>query len=421
MKGMKSPLKKAVEYIKNFAKWIFFALCTGMTGGVIGALFHLCVEHVSKFRLEHSFIIYFLPVAGLLIAALYKVFSSNGKLDTNRIIKASSGEAEVPAVIAPLIFISTVITQMFGGSAGREGAALQIGGGIGYKLGKIFRLKNQDICIITTAGMSSVFAALFGTPVTAAIFPLEMIKVGTLNFTSFLPCIIASVTASYVSSMFGVSPVTFDLVINYTMTLSVLVKIILLALCCSVLGIIFCVAIQKTEKFMDNILPNCYLRVFAGGAVIVLLTVLVGTYDYNGAGMEVIMRAVSGEARTFDFLFKIIFTAITISAGFKGGEIIPTLFIGSTFGCVMSSLLGIEPGFGAAIGMISLFCSVVNCPIASILLSVEMFGSGGLLFFAVACSVSYKMSGYFGMYNSQRFVYSKLTSCRMEENNQQLS
>ena len=150
------------------------------------------------------------------------------------------------------------------------------------------------------------------------------------------------------------------------------------------------------------------MRAFAGGSIIVLSTILLGTYDYNGAGMNVIERAMQGEANPEAFLIKIIFTAITISAGFKGGEIVPAFFIGSTFGCVMGNLLGLNPAIAAAIGFVSVFCGVVNCPIASIVLSLEVFGEEGLIFFALACSISYMMSGCFGLYKSQKIVYSKL-------------
>ena len=157
------------------------------------------------------------------------------------------------------------------------------------------------------------------------------------------------------------------------------------------------------------------MRAFLGGAVIVILTILVGTQDYNGAGMDVITRAVSGEARVWDFALKIIFTAITIAAGFKGGEIVPTLFIGSTFGCVLAGVLGLDAGLCAAIGMIAMFCGASNCPIASIFLGLEMFGADGLLLFAIACAVSYIVSGYSGLYKSQKIVYSKLNSNTAEE------
>ena len=166
---------------------------------------------------------------------------------------------------------------------------------------------------------------------------------------------------------------------------------------------------------MEKLFKNVYIRGAIGGGIIVILTLLVGTYDYNGAGMDIIQRAMEGEAETFAFALKILFTAITISAGFKGGEIVPTFFIGSTFGCAFSSMLGLSSGFGAAIGFVALFCSVVNCPVASVMLAMEVFGGEGMLFFAVACGVSYMMSGCFGLYKSQKILFSKLDDHVMED------
>ena len=196
----------------------------------------------------------------------------------------------------------------------------------------------------------------------------------------------------------------------------IMLKVVILAVLCAAISILFCVAIKKCEHGMEKLIRNNYLRAAAGGAVIVLLTLVVRTHDYNGAGMEVISRAISGEARPEAFILKIIFTAITISAGFKGGEIVPAFFIGSTFGCVCGSLLGLDPGFAAAIGFVALFCGVVNCPVASMMLSLEVFGAEGIIFFAVVCGVSYMMSGYSGLYKSQKIVYSKLSDEYIDAN-----
>ena len=166
--------------------------------------------------------------------------------------------------------------------------------------------------------------------------------------------------------------------------------------------------LHRTEHLLKHRFPNPWIRVVVGGAAIILLTYVVGTGDYNGAGMEVIQRAVSGEARPEAFLLKMAFTAITIGAGFKGGEVVPTFFVGATFGCVAGGLLGIPPGFAAAIGLVAVFCGAVNCPIASVVLSVELFGADAMLYFAIACAISYVLSGYCGLYSSQTILYSKL-------------
>lgn len=403
------------KYLKFLIKWIAVAICIGVVGGVVGALFHHSVDAVTHLRQENSWLIFFLPVGGIIIAALYRAFRKKGRIDTNRVIEAAREKEKVPLVMVPLIFISTVITHIFGGSAGREGAALQMGGGIGYNAGKLFRFSENDLHISTMAGMSAVFAALFGTPTTAAVFALEVISVGTLNYAGFLPCMLASVAAYLISLTMGVVPVRFSGVVFGAVSPDVLIKVIMLAALSGLLSTIFCVAIKKTENCLDRFVPDCYMRAFFGGAAIILLTALVGTQDYNGAGMEVVTRAISGNARLQDFILKIIFTAITIAAGFKGGEIVPTLFIGSTFGCVASVVLGLDAGLCAAIAMVAMFCGVVNCPIASIFLSIELFGTDGILFFAIACAVSYIVSGYSGLYKSQKIVYSKLNSNNIGE------
>ncbi len=405
---VKTNLKFSLEYIKSLFKWIIIAAVIGALGGVIGSVFHIGIDYATELRAENSYLIFFLPLGGLLIAAIYNIFRSKGHIDTNRVIEAVRENEKVPLVMVPLIFVSTIITHLFGGSAGREGAALQLGGSIGYNVGRLFRLNKNDLHIIVMSGMSSVFAALFGTPLTAAIFSIEVSSVGVLHYAALLPCIIASITAYQISLMFGITPVRFNSVIFGVVSIETMIKVIILAVLCAIVGIIFCTAINKCEFYMEKLVHNKYLRAVVGGVIIVLMTVLLNTYDYNGAGMDVVKRAISGEARPEAFILKIIFTAITISAGFKGGEIVPAFFIGSTFGCAISAVLGLDAGFAAAMGFTALFCSVVNCPLASIILSLEMFGSDGILFFAAVCAVSYMMSGYFGLYKSQKIVYSKL-------------
>lgn len=409
-------LKQLFECGKAFIKWLLAAVAVGCIGGVTGSIFHESVDFATEFRYEHPWVIFLLPLGGAVIAASYALFKSKGKIDTNRVIEAARDGETVPLVMAPLIFMGTVITHLLGGSAGREGAALQLGGSIGYNMGKVFRLNKSDVHIIVMSGMSSVFAALFGTPLTAAFFALEVTRVGVMHYAGLVPCVISSVTAYKIAQEFGISPVRFDIELPGEFSAGLLANVIVLSLLCAVVSILFCAVIKKTEDIMEKFIPNNYWRAVIGGAIIVILTLVLGTHDYNGAGMEVITRALGGEARAWDFLLKIIFTAVTISAGFKGGEIVPTFFIGSTFGCVAGALLGINPGFAAAIGFTALFCGVVNCPVASVMLACEVFGGASLPAFAVACAVSYMMSGYYGLYKSQKIVYSKLNEDKIDIN-----
>lgn len=401
-------LRSASRYILAFVRWGLLAALTGLVGGGVGTLFHKAVEYATGVRLAHSWILYLLPLGGLLIVGLYHLLGTPEGFGTNQILDAIRGESMVPLALAPLIFLSTVITHLCGGSAGREGAALQLGGSIGSQLGGLFHLDEKDRHILIMCGMSAVFAALFGTPLTATFFAMEVISIGVIYYAGLVPCIISSLTAYGVSLLFGAEPVRFSLTQVPDPSILTILQVIALSALCAALSILFCLSMHKTGHLLQKWIPNGFLRAFLGGCAILLLTLLVGTTAYNGAGMDSIAAAISGSARPEAFALKILFTAVTIGAGFKGGEIVPTFFIGSTFGCVAGSLLGLDPGFGAAVGLIALFCGVVNSPIASMLLSIELFGAQGLLLFTIACGVSFMLSGYYGLYSSQKIVYSKL-------------
>ena len=262
--------------------------------------------------------------------------------------------------------------------------------------------------LATLCGMSAVFAALFGTPLTATLFALEVISVGVIYYSALVPCIVASLFALEMANIFGITPTHFDVVIEPISEL-MLLKVSALAIVCSLMSTVFCLSMHKTEHLFAKLIKNPYLRIAAGGALVVLITAILGTGDYNGAGMNIIKRAIEeGQAKPDAFFWKLILTAITIGCGFKGGEVVPTFFIGATLGCVLGSLLGIPTGFAAAIGLICVFCGAVNCPVASIVLSIELFGSTDLVYFALACGIAYMLSGYFGLYSSQKIMYSKL-------------
>ena len=185
-------------------------------------------------------------------------------------------------------------------------------------------------------------------------------------------------------------------------------QVILLSILCALLSIIFCWAMHAASKAYAKVFPNRLLRAACGGLIVVALSLLIGTSDFNGAGMQVIQRAMQGEADWYAFLFKLLLTALTLGAGFKGGEIVPTFFVGATFGCVVGPLLGMDPSFAAAVGLVALFCGVINCPVASFTLSVELFGGEGVIFFGIASVIGYMLSGYSGLYHGQKIIYSKL-------------
>lgn len=246
--------------------------------------------------------------------------------------------------MAPLIFVSTVITHLLGGSAGREGAALQLGGSIGCALGRILRLDEKDMHLIILCGMSSVFSALFGTPITAAVFALEVISVGVVYYSGLVPCLVSALVAFWTAMLCGVEPVRFKLAFVPEYAWGTSMKIAVLASLCALLSIAFCLVMTHAHRAAARAFKNPFVRSAVGGCALIVLTLIFGR-DYNGAGMNIVEKAVNGEAENLAFLLKLIFTAVTIGFGFKGGEIVPTFFIGATFGCVCGSLLGLDPDF----------------------------------------------------------------------------
>ena len=406
MDKLKARAQHIGLYVTTLLKWLAVGALVGGVGGFVGAAFHLGVNYATNVRLAHPWVLYLLPLGGVVIAGLYRVCRLEGA-GTNAVIESVHFGKKVPTLLVPLIFVSTVITHLCGGSAGREGAALQIGGGIGYRTGTLLRLGEKDLPLATLCGMAGVFSALFGTPLTATIFALEVISVGVLYYAGLLPCITASLTGYYIALLMGVEPTRFTVAMP-ALDWPTLGLVAVLAVGCAIVSILFCRGLHITEHAASRVLKDPFLRAAVGGVLIVAATLLLGTTDYNGAGMDVIQRALSGQADPWAWILKLAFTAVTIGCGFKGGEVVPSFFVGATFGCVFGGVLGLPPTFAAAVGLVAVFCGAVNCPIASVILSIEIFGSGGLTYFAAAGALSYLLSGYCGLYSSQTILYSKL-------------
>ena len=395
------------DYVKIFLKWGFLGILMGTAGGVLGAVFHHALHFVTHLRSEHMWLIFLLPLAGLVSVSIYRLFGMQGNRGTNEIIDATLDGHLVSPMVAPSIFLATAITHLFGGSAGREGAALQLGGSTASMLAKLLRLNTEERKIMVMAGMSAVFAGLFGTPLTATLFCMEFESVGTVFSPALLPCFLASYIASQVSGMMGVHAETHMITEAFRMSLGNCWQYLILAILVSLLGIAMCWVFHQAEHFAAHHLPNPFVRILVGGAIVTALTLVVGDHRFNGAGMDMALKAVGGEADWYSFLLKMLFTAVTLSAGFKGGEIVPTFCVGATFGCFLGGLLGLDAGFAAALGLIGLFCCATNSPFASIVLSIEMFGSTNLYLFAFVCVICFVLSGNSGLYASQIIQFSK--------------
>ena len=378
-------------------KWIIFAIIVGAIVGLCGTAFYFALSLVTVLRTQNTWLIFLLPLGGLGIVAMYRFLHNEKDTGTNLVISAIHSDDELPLRMAPLIFVSTLITHLFGGSAGREGAALQMGGSIGNALGKLFRFDDKDKHVMIMCGMSAAFSALFGTPMAAAILPMEMVSVG----------VISSLVAHGIAYSFGVSNEMFIIRSIPKFGIITSIEISVLAILCALVSILFCVLLHKSEDLYKRFFTNPYIRVIAGGCIIIVLTLLVGNQDYNGTGINIIEHCINGTVRPEAFLLKMIFTALTLGAGYKGGEIVPSFFTGAAFGCLFGNLLGFSPTLCTAVGMTAVFCGVTNCPITSLLISFELFGYDGMPYFLLATALSYMLSGYFGLYRSQKIVYSK--------------
>ncbi|MDD6482562.1 MAG: chloride channel protein [Lachnospiraceae bacterium] len=388
-------------------KWVIFAVIVGGIVGLCGTAFYFALSFVTVLRTQNAWLIFLLPAGGLAIVALYRLLHNENDTGTNLVLSAIHSNDELPLRMAPLIFVSTLITHLFGGSAGREGAALQMGGSIGNALGKLFRFDEKDKHVMIMCGMSAAFSALFGTPMAAAILPMEIVSVGVMYYIALVPCVISSLVAHGIAYSFGVSNELFTIGNIPAFRVMSAVKISVLAVLCALVSILFCVLLHQSEELYKRFFKNAYLRAFIGGCIIIVLTLLVGNQNYNGTGINIIEQCINGTVRPEAFLLKMIFTALTLGAGYKGGEIVPSFFTGAAFGCLFGNLLGFSPTLCTAVGMTAVFCGVTNCPITSLLISFELFGYDGMPYFLLAIAFSYMLSGYFGLYRSQKIVYSK--------------
>ena len=404
---MKETIKTLLKDLRHFFRWGIYASIVGIVIGFVGIAFVKALHMVNDFRTENPMIIWGLPIAGIIIVTLYKVCNYENDGGTNLVISTIHEKSTIPFRMAPLIFISTLLTHMFGGSAGREGAALQLGGSIGNQFGRWFKLKDSDIRTIVMCGMNAAFAAIFGTPMAAVIFAMEVNSVGIMYYSAFVPCVISALTASSIANTFGVHAEYFGEVEAVAFAAIPAAKIALLGILCAAISVLFCMLLHKVGALYKKYLKNAYARIIVASFIIIALTYILGTNAYSGAGANLIEEAIAGHAPKSAFIWKMLFTAVTLGAGFKGGEIVPSFTIGATFGCLFGSLIGLPPSLCAAIGMISLFCGVTNAPIASMIIGFELFGLDIMQYLLISVSISYMMSGYYSLYHEQKIVYSK--------------
>lgn len=393
--------------LRRFLLWTFLSVVTGIFSGAVGAAFSHGVSLVTTARESAPFLIYLLPAGGILSVFLYRLFRVTGAT-TDDAVESAHTEKKVSPRLFPAVFICSVISHLFGASAGREGAALKMGGSIAALFTRAFRLKERDRRTLAVAGMSGVFSAVFGTPLGAAVFTVEVVRSRTLRPYSLAVSLASSLAAYGTSILLRVHPERYHIPEIPAFTPGLLLRTLILSALSGLVALVFCYAMHLSLKGARQLFKNEYLRISVFAALLVLLTVIVGTYDYNGGGIGIIEGIFEGEsARPEAFALKILFTAVTVAAGFKGGEIVPALFTGATFGAALSTILGLPAPFGASLGMSALFAGVTNCPIATILLSLELFGPQVLPYSFIAITLGFLLSGEVCLYDIKKYPFKK--------------
>jgi H+/Cl- antiporter ClcA len=418
MKKMNEGLKGRIAGLVNehnsmifglsLAKWIFVGAIVGVITGATCSLFLRSLEFATDLRMEYSWLLFLLPFGGALVSSLYAKYGKNSLKGNNLIIeKINESEGNVPLRMAPLVFFGTIVTHLFGGSAGREGTGVQLGSSIAEGVGRLFKLDKHDNRIILMAGISSGFASVFGTPIAGTIFGLEVASLGFMSYEALIPCLTASIVGDITVSMLGVHHTRYAVSGIPELSYGVIAKIAVAAIIFGLTSRFFSELTHKLKDFFSARFKNASVKSLFGGVVVILLVYAIGTRDYLGLSIPLISDSFNGSVHPFAFFGKILFTSLTLGTGFQGGEVTPLFVIGSTLGNSLSSLLHISPSLLAALGLIGVFAGATNTPVASLILGIEMFGAEGMVFMLITCAISYMFSGHTGIYTAQKIGISK--------------
>ncbi len=414
-----------LHILRYALRWTILCIPVALVAGSLVALFLALLEQATQLRWDNPWFLFLLPVAGVAIHLLYRLAGKNTEAGNNLIMdEIHQPGGGVPTRMAPLVLVTTIVTHLFGGSAGREGTAVQIGGSMAHWLGKIFKLNRATMRILLMTGIAAGFGAVFGTPVTGAVFALEVLAIGRIKYDALLPCFIASVLGDIVCNAWGISHthyhiesvaaavatfpfIAFDFVF--------LIKAILAGVAFGLASYLFSKLSHGIRDYANRFIKVRWLIPVIGGVAVISLTYIVGTRDYLGlgvtsadaGGVSIVNAFQDGGAETWSWLWKIVFTAVTLGTGFKGGEVTPLFFIGATLGNTLAVLMGVPVDLFAGLGFIAVFAGATNTPLACTLMGVELFGTSNVLYYAVACFTAYYFSGHTGIYHAQRLSVAK--------------
>lgn len=396
--------------IKNISIYVLLAVVVGIIVGATDALFGRVLLFITDFRTEHyKILLPFLPIAGLLITYMYNKCSKESLKGMSLVLETTQEKREgIPKALIPLVMIGTWITHLFGGSAGREGVAVQIGATLSHNISKKLNLPNNGK-VMAIVGMSAGFGGLFQTPLAALFFAIEVITVGVLEYEALLPAFVGAYVASTTSHLLGLEK--FFVNINDTIPIDekAVVKIIILGIAFGLAGKAFSYSLSKLKVFMGNKFKNPYVRIGVVSIPLAVLLFIVLGGRYCGLGTNIINNCFNdGTVYSYDFILKIAFTVITLSIGFQGGEVTPLFAIGASLGYVLGGVMGLNPVVTASLGYAAVFGSATNTLIAPMLIGLEVFGSQNMTMFVVVCIIAYVLNGNKSIYSAQEIFKGRL-------------
>lgn len=411
---MKRP--EQLDVLPQIGKWLALSSIVGILAGTASAAFLAALEWVTAWRENHVWIIAWLPAAGLFIGWVYFTFGQNVEAGNNLLLdEIHNPKKMVPLRMTPLVLAGSVLTHLFGGSAGREGTAIQMGGSLADQLCRPFKLSAEDRRIMLMAGISGGFASVFGTPLAGTVFGLEVLAIGRLRYDALFPCLIAAVVGHHVTLAWGIVHSSYQIPLSPPFTNMGLLYAVVAGAIFGIVGMLFAQSTHATNAYFKKRIAYPPFRLVVGGALVALAVWLTGSTRYIGLGLPIIREAFTGLLHPWDFAGKFIMTVITLGSGFKGGEVTPLFYIGAALGNTLSRILPLPAPLLAGMGFAAVFAGASNTPLACTLMAIELFGHETALYMMIACVVSYLFSGHTGIYRSQRIGSSKHKSRRHEE------
>ena len=388
---------------KNFLKWFVLSVISGISVGIVIALFLKSLQYATNFRESNGWMLYLLPFGGALVSYLYSRYGRDSSKGNNLIIeRINNGEGHIPFRMAPLVFFGTFVTHLFGGSAGREGTGVQIGASICAKIGELLKLNKSDLTIIITRGVSSGFGVVFGTPISGTIFGLEVSSIGKMRYESIIPCLISSYIGNYIARLFNVQHTHYHILDVSSKDPIIFYKVIFCSILFGLVSKLFAELTHFLKKVFASKIENTSIKSFIGGIIIIILTLLINNRMYLGLSLELLKESFENPVVSYAFIMKLLFTSITLATGFQGGEVTPLFVIGATLGNFIAPIFGLPISFLAGLGMIGVFCGGTKTPLASFAMGLELFGGGNIKYIFIACVISYVFSGKSGIYTSQK-------------------